>query len=132
MNFHPPRSHIAMGDRQGFTGPGKGHRAKISAAFADPNRQATRQQISLAEFSTGGSSWSIDITFGDPTAVYPSPRSTAPTPFTLLAGSSNQFVGIGPGSTTGITVIAGYRFNLNAPSSAGAPVSLAVNQAGIG
>jgi hypothetical protein len=47
------------------------------------------------------------------------------------AGSSNQSIGIGPGSTTGVTAIAGYHFNLNAPSSTGASVTLAVNQAGI-
>jgi len=47
------------------------------------------------------------------------------------AGSSNQFIGVGPGSTTGSTAIAGYRFNFNAPSSAGASVTLVVNQIGV-
>ena len=51
--------------------------------------------------STGGSSWSVDVCFEDPSGTYPSPRSSAPTPFTILTGSSNQFVGIGPGSTPG-------------------------------
>jgi hypothetical protein len=63
----------------------------------------------------------------------PAARSTAPTAFTLLTGSSNQFVSIGRGSTAGHTAIAGYRFfNLNAPSSAGASATLVVNQSGIG
>jgi hypothetical protein len=49
-----------------------------------------------------------------------------------MVGNANQSVGIGPGSTSGFTVIAGYRFSLNAPSSAGASATLVVNQAGIG
>ena len=40
--------------------------------------------------STGGSSWAIAVTFEDPSGVYPSPISSAPTGFTILAGSSNQ------------------------------------------
>jgi hypothetical protein len=60
------------------------------------------------------------------------PGEGAPTPFTILTGSSNQFIGVGPGSTTGLTAIAGYRFNFNVPSSAGASATLVVNQAGIG
>jgi hypothetical protein len=42
--------------------------------------------------------------------------------FTILTASSKQFICIGPGSITGVTEIAGYRLNLNAPS----------NQAGVG
>jgi hypothetical protein len=72
------------------------------------------------------------LTFEDPSGVYPSPRSSAPTAFTILTGSSNQFFGVGPGSTTGVTEIAGYRFNFNAPSSAGASAAPVVNQAGVG
>jgi hypothetical protein len=72
----------------------------------------------------GVSIWSIDITFEDPTGVYPSPRSSSPTAFTLLSGSSNQFIGVGPGSTTRVTEIAGYRFNFNSPSSEGATATL--------
>ena len=93
-----------------------------------PNWQATPQQLSFAVLSTGGSSWSIDITYEDPSGTYPSPRSSAPTAFTILTGSSNQFLGLG----SSITPIAGYRFNFNAPSSAGASATLVVNQAGIG
>lgn len=103
-----------------------------SSVWKIPNWQATPQQVSFAVLSTGGSSWSIDVTFEDPSGTYPSPRSSAPTPFTVLTGSSNQFMGVGPGSTSGLAVIAGYRFNFNAPSSVGATATLICNQAGIG
>ena len=103
-----------------------------SSPWKVPNWHATPQQLSFAVLSTGGSSWSIDVTFEDPSGVYPSPRSSAPTAFTVLTGSSNQFMGTGPGSTSGLSVIAGYRFNFNAPSSVGASATLVVNQAGIG
>jgi hypothetical protein len=66
------------------------------------------------------------VCFEDPSATYPSPRSSAPTNFTILTGSSIQFLGLG----SSITPIAGYRFNFNAPSSASA--TLICNQAGIG
>jgi hypothetical protein len=49
-----------------------------------------------------------------------------------MTGKANQSVGIGPGSTSGFTVVAGYRLNFNVPSSAGASATLVVNQAGIG
>jgi hypothetical protein len=99
-----------------------------ASSWRVPNAAATPQQLSFAVLSTGGSSWSIDITFEDPTGTYPSPRSSAPTAFTILTGSSNQFLGLG----SSITPIAGYRFNFNVPSSAGATATLVVNQAGIG
>ena len=76
--------------------------------------------------STGGSSWAINVTYEDPTGVYPSPRSSSPTGFTLLAGSSNQFVTVG----TSMLPIAGYQFTLNAPSSVGASVSFVALQLG--
>ena len=96
------------------------------------NWQCTPQQVSFAVLSTGGSSWSVDITFEDPTGTYPSPRSSAPTPFTILTGSSNQFLSLNVGSSVAPLPIAGYRFNFNAPSSAGASATLIMNQAGIG
>jgi hypothetical protein len=92
------------------------------------NWHCTPQQISFAVLSTGGSSWAISFTFEDPSGAYPSPNSSAPTGFTLLAGSSNQFITIG----ASIAPIAGYQFSLNAPSSAGAKVTLVELQAGIG
>jgi hypothetical protein len=51
-----------------------------------------------------------------------------PTGFTLLAGSSNQFITVG----TSMLPIAGYQFSLNAPSSAGASVTMVALQAGVG
>jgi hypothetical protein len=54
------------------------------------NWHAGPQQIALAVLSTGGSPWAIAVTFEDPSGVYPSPISSAPTGFTILAGSSNQ------------------------------------------
>jgi hypothetical protein len=66
-----------------------------SSAWKVANWQTTPQQIAFAVISTGGSSWSIAVTFEDPSGVYPSPISSAPTGFTILAGSSNQFVTVG-------------------------------------
>ena len=97
-----------------------------------PNWQATPQQLSFAVISTGGSSWFIDVAFEDPTNTYPSPNSSLPTAFTVLTGSSNQFMGVGPGSTSGLAAIAAYRITLNSPSSAGAKIMLVCNQAGVG
>ena len=74
------------------------------------------------------SSWAIAATFEDPSGVYPSPISSAPTGFTFLAGSSNQFVAVG----SSMLPIAGYQFSLNAPSSAGAKVNFIALQAGVG
>jgi hypothetical protein len=48
----------------------------------------------------------------------------SPTGFTLLAGSSNQFITVG----TSLLPIAGYRFSLNAPWSAGASVTFVALQ----
>jgi hypothetical protein len=70
----------------------------------------------------------ISITYEDPSSVYPSPNSSAPTAFSLLAGSTNQFITVG----TSMLPIAGYQFALNAPSSAGAKVNFVALQAGIG
>ncbi|MES5485943.1 hypothetical protein QMZ05_24585 [Bradyrhizobium sp. INPA03-11B] len=89
---------------------------------------ATPQQISFAILSTGGSSWTVDVCYEDPSGTFPSPNSSAPTPFTILAGSSNQVITLG----TSLAPIAGYRMTLNVPSSAGAKVTLVSMQAGIG
>jgi hypothetical protein len=78
--------------------------------------------------STAGSSWAINVTFEDPSGVYPSPRSSAPIGFTLLAGSSNQFITVG----SSMWPIAGFQFALNAPSSVGASVTFVALQAGVG
>jgi hypothetical protein len=102
-----------------------------SSPWKVPNAHATPQQLSMAVISTGGSSWFIDVAFEDPTNTYPSPNSSLPTAFTILTGSSNQFISVGVGSTI-VSEIAAYRITLNAPSSAGAKIMLAVNQAGVG
>lgn len=86
------------------------------------------QQISFAVLSTGGSSWAIQLCYEDPSGVFPSPVSSSPTAFTLLAGSSNQVVTVG----SSLLPIAGYRFQLNAPSSAGATVTCVAREQGVG
>jgi hypothetical protein len=77
--------------------------------------------------STGGSSWAINVTYEDPTGVFPSPRSSTP-PRHAAGRSSNQFITVG----TSMLPIAGYQFSLNAPSSAGASVTFVELQAGVG
>jgi hypothetical protein len=69
------------------------------------NWQATQQQIAFAVLSTGGSSWAINVTYEDPRGVFPSPGSSTPTGFTLLAGSSNQCITVG----SSMLPIAGYQ-----------------------
>jgi hypothetical protein len=99
-----------------------------SSPWKTANWNSTPQQISFAVLSTGGSSWFIDVALEDPQNVYPSPNSSLPTPFTILTGSSNQFVTLGASAVP----IAAYRITLNAPSSAGAKITLVSMQAGIG
>lgn len=99
-----------------------------SSLWKPANVQCTPQQIAFAVLSTGGSSWAIAVTFEDPSGTFPSPNSSAPTGFTILSGSSNQFVTLGASSVP----IAGYQFSLNVPSSAGAKVNFIALQSGIG
>lgn len=91
------------------------------------NWHATPQQIAFAVISTGGSSWSISLAYEDPTGVYPSPNSSAPTAFALVSGSANAVIAV-PSSQT---PIAAYQFNLNTQSSAGARVNFVALQSGI-
>jgi hypothetical protein len=51
----------------------------------------------------------MSVCYEDPSGTFPSPNSSAPTGFTLLAGSSNQFVAV-PSS---MLPIAGFQFTLN-------------------
>lgn len=102
--------------------------SSVASPWKTANWHVTPQQIGFAVLSTGGSSWVISVTYEDPSGTYPSPNSSSPTGFTLLAGSSNQFVTL-PSS---VAPIAGYQFLVNAPSSAGAKVTLVALQAGIG
>lgn len=98
-----------------------------SSPWKPVNWWLSPQQISFTVISTGGSSWAIEVCYEDPSDTFASPVSTSPTAFTLLSGSSNQVVALG----SSLAPIAGYRFQLNAPSSAGASVTLAVNQSGV-
>jgi hypothetical protein len=98
-----------------------------SSPWKQANWHVTPQQISFAVLSTGGSSWAIAVTFEDSSGVFPSPNSSTPSGFTLLARSSNQFVTVG----ASMLPIAGYQFSLNIPSSVGAKATLVALQAGI-
>jgi hypothetical protein len=104
----------------------------LSSSGSSPWRLAnwndTPQQVAFAVLSSGGSSWAIAVTFEDPTGIYPSPNSSAPTGFIILSGSSNQFITLG----ASLIPIAGYQFSLNVPSSAGAKVNFVALQSGIG
>jgi hypothetical protein len=66
-----------------------------SSPWKQANWHVTPKQISFAVLSTGGSSWFISVAFEDRTNVCPSPNSSTPTGFTILTGSSNQFVTLG-------------------------------------
>jgi hypothetical protein len=97
------------------------------------NWQATPQEISFAVISTGGSSYFISATLEDPTGVYPSPNSSAPTAFTMFTGSSNAIVTLGSSATFPVgKPIAAYQFTINTQSSAGAKVTFIALQSGIG
>lgn len=97
------------------------------------NWHCAPQEITFSVISTGGSSYFISATLEDPTAVYPSPISSAPTPFTIFTGSSNATFSLGSSVTAPLTEpIAAYQFTLNAQSSVGAKVTLITLQSGIG
>src|SRR5690242_16398387 len=104
-----------------------------SSPWKPINWQATPAQVSFAVISTGGSSYFISATLEDPSGTYPSPVSSAPTPFTIFTGSSNATFSL-QSTATGVIFdpIAAYQFTLNTQSSAGARVTLVVLQAGIG
>jgi hypothetical protein len=103
-----------------------------ASAWQVPNWHTSGgQQFGFQVTSTGGSSWFVDVTIEDPTGTFPNPNSSAPTGFTVMTGSSNQFFGI-PSSFGNSVAIAGFRFTLNTQSSAGAKVTLASIQSGIG
>lgn len=97
------------------------------------NWQCTPQEISFSVLSTGGSSYFISATLEDPSGSFPSPVSSAPTPFTTFTGSSNALFSIGSSVTPGLTEpIAAYQFTLNTQSSVGAKVTFVALQSGIG
>lgn len=104
-----------------------------SSPWRVPNWHCAPQEISFAVISSGGSSYFISVTLEDPSGTYPSPVSSAPTPFTLFTGSSNALFSLGSSVGAPLTEpIAGYRFTLNSISSVGAPVTLVTMQSGIG
>jgi hypothetical protein len=86
------------------------------------------QMFGFAIISSGGSSGTIDVALEDPQGVYPSPVSSAPTPFVLATWGATAT------TVTGLTsfAIAAWRLTVNSLSSAGARVTLATIQAGIG
>jgi hypothetical protein len=80
----------------------------------------------FAALGGGSTSFNIDITFEDPTGVYPNPNSSSPTAFSLLSsGSSAQMV-----SASSLAPIAGYRFTLGSTTSG--KVTFVTLQSGIG
>jgi hypothetical protein len=102
--------------------------SSLQLGWSIVNWQATPQQVSFAAISTGGSSWNINLAYEDPTGVYPSPNSSAPTAFALVTGgSANQAIAV-PSS---LTPIAGYQFQLTSASTGG-KIVFVVNQSGIG
>jgi hypothetical protein len=80
--------------------------------------------------STGGSNFQIDATLEDPTGVYLNPNSTTPTTFTLATASSTAATPFVVGISS--IAFAAWRLTLNAPSSAGAKVTLVSMQTGVG
>jgi len=86
------------------------------------------QQFGFAVLSTGGSSGTIDVCLEDPQNIYPSPNSSLPTAFTLASWGASATL------LTGLTslAIAAFRLTMNSQSSAGAKVTLATVQSGIG
>jgi hypothetical protein len=102
-----------------------------STAAAAPwrlsNWHTTPQEASFAVLSSGNSSWAINLTYEDPTGVYPNPRSSTPTAFPLLTGScSAAFIAV----TSSFRPFAGWQPVLN--TSSGGTVTFIYLQAGIG
>lgn len=86
------------------------------------------QQFGFAVLSTGASSGTIDVCLEDPTGVYPSPVSSAPTAFVFATWGAAATALTGFSSFS----IAAYRLTVNSLSSVGAKVTLATVQSGIG
>jgi hypothetical protein len=107
----------------------------LSSSGSSPWKLANWHATSVQQFgfqvnSTGGSNFQIDATLEDPTGTYPNPNSSTPTTFTLATASSTAATPF----TVGVSsiAIAAWRLTLNAPSSAGAKVTLVGLQVGIG
>lgn len=107
--------------------------SSTTTTWKTTNWNTTPFQASFAVIANSTSTFNIDATFEDVTAVYPNPNSSAPTAFSLISsGSSSQFISLAPGSSLYPTPIAGYRFGVNTISSVGAKVQFVFMQAGIG
>ena len=95
------------------------------------NWQTTPQEIAIQVLSSGAA-YSVAATLEDPTGVYPNPRSSAPTAFTIFTGSSNALFEVGSSATLPIgNPMAALQFTLSSGSSIGA-VTFVVLQSGIG
>jgi hypothetical protein len=92
------------------------------------NWQATPFDAAFAIIANSSSSFNIDLTYEDPTGVYPNPNSSSPTAFSLISsGSSSQVI-----VPSSFKPFAGYRYTVNTVSSVGGKVQFIYLQAGIG
>lgn len=92
------------------------------------NWQATPFNATFAVIANSSSTFNIDLTYEDPTGVYPNPNSSSPTAFSLISsGSTSQVV-----SASSLGPFAGYRYTVNTISSVGGKVQFIYLQAGIG
>lgn len=92
------------------------------------NWQATPFDAAFAIIANSSSTYNIDLCYEDPTGVYPSPNSSAPTAFNLVSsGSASQVI-----VPSSFKPFAGYRYTMNTLSSAGGKVVFIYLQAGIG
>jgi hypothetical protein len=98
------------------------------------NWHSAPQELTF-QIISAGSSYTLSVTLEDPTGVYPSPNSSAPTAFQIFAGSSNAIFSLGSSITAPLTEpIAAYQVALNALSTLGGAtkITLVTLQSGIG
>ena len=88
------------------------------------------QQFGFQVNSTGGSNFQVDATLEDPSLTFPNPNSSTPTAFALATASSTAATPFVVGISS--IAIAACRLTVNAPSSAGAKVTLIGLQTGVG
>jgi hypothetical protein len=92
------------------------------------NWQATPFDAAFAVIANSSTTYNIDLCYEDPTGVYPSPNSSAPTAFNLVSsGATSQVV-----VPSSFKPFAGYRYSLNVVSSVGGKVVFIYLQAGVG
>ena len=106
--------------------------SSTSPVFKTVNWWSTPQQISFAVLSTGGSSYTIALTYEDPSFSFASPAAVTGltstiTTFSLINATSNAQVVL-PAS---MTPIAGFSFNLStATAGSSVKVTCVFNQSG--